>query len=153
LPKTEKPSQSSIPEPSQSQSRRYKKAIILVVEDNKINQLIVKKQLDNKGVECDFADDGVQALAYLENKTPDLILMDLQMPNMDGFTASSIIKQNNKFNKIPIVILSASVGKEDKEKASKLGIHDFINKPFQQSDLMVILDKYLQPQPVTSESS
>jgi signal transduction histidine kinase/CheY-like chemotaxis protein len=124
----------------------YKVTKVLVVEDNKINQLIVQKQLSPLGVNCDFANDGEQAIKYLEKSVPDLILMDLQMPVMDGFTASSIIKKTPQWKQIPIVILSASVGKQDKEKALKLGIEYFINKPFQQEDLIRILDKYFPKQ-------
>jgi len=153
LPKTEKPIELLSSEQNPSEYSYYKKNKILIVEDNKINQLIVSKQLDFKGLICDFANDGLLALAYLKTTTPDLILMDLQMPNMDGFTASSLIRKNKALKNIPIVILSASVSKEDKEKASVLGIHDFINKPFHQKDLLTILDKYLEPQPESSDSS
>ena len=66
------------------------------------------------------------------------------MPNMDGFTAASLIKENRKLQNIPIVILSASVSNEDKEQASILGIDDFISKPCYQEDLVAILDKYLK---------
>ena len=150
LPKTEKPIEVSSSTPRLSKSSHYKKTKILVVEDNKINQLIIGKQLAFKGITCDFADDGLLALSYLENIIPDLILMDLQMPNMDGFTASSLIKKNKVLQHIPIVILSASVSKEDKEQASVLGIHDFINKPCYQENLVFILDKYLKPSIITT---
>ncbi|MBU2918524.1 CHASE domain-containing protein [Psychrosphaera sp. F3M07] len=115
---------------------------VLVVEDNKINQTIVQKQLVSLGARCDLADDGQQALNYLKHNTPDLILMDIQMPVMDGFTASTKIKQDLRLQHIPIVILSASVGKEDRDKASSLGIVDFIYKPFKQADLFKALSKY-----------
>ncbi len=127
-------------------STSYKMIKVLVVEDNKINQLIVKKQLSPLEVDCYFANDGSQAIQFLEHTLPDLILMDLQMPIMDGFTASSIIKKSPKWQHIPIVILSASVGKHEKSKAHDLGIDDFINKPFQQIDLVHILDKYMNKQ-------
>ncbi|GLX79010.1 hypothetical protein tinsulaeT_23500 [Thalassotalea insulae] len=130
----------------------FQAAHILVVEDNKINQLIVKKQLAPLGVSCVFANDGEQALSYLSTACPDLILMDLQMPNMDGFTASAIIKKNPSWQQIPIVILSASVGKQDKAKAAELGINDFIHKPFQQADLITILSKYLRQSEVANPS-
>jgi CheY-like chemotaxis protein len=129
-------------------SLSYKMIKVLVVEDNKINQLIVQKQLSPLDIHCDFANDGEKAILFLENAIPDLILMDLQMPIMDGFTASSIIKQTPHLQQIPIVILSASVGKEDKDKALELGIEDFINKPFQQADLIRILEKYIKKQPI-----
>lgn len=125
------------------QQTNFDKFNILVVEDNKINQVIVQKQLLSLGAKSDVADDGMQALNYLERQSPDLIFMDLQMPNMDGFTASTLIKKNETLKHIPIVILSASVGKEDKEKAKTLGIEDFINKPFQQADILFVLNKYL----------
>lgn len=125
------------------QQLNYEGANVLVVEDNKINQIIAQKQLASLGVTCDLASDGQQALTYLENNKPKLILMDLQMPIMDGFTASRLIKEDDKLLNIPIIILSASVGKEDKKRAADLGIEDFINKPFQQADLHYVLNKYV----------
>ena len=125
------------------QPLNYQSANVLVVEDNQINQVIVQTQLTYLGVTSDLVNDGQQALAYLDSHKPDLILMDLQMPIMDGFTASGLTKQNKKSQDIPIIILSASVGKEEKEKASELGIEDFINKPFQHTDLQYVLNKYL----------
>ena len=116
---------------------------ILVVEDNKVNQMIVQKQLSSLGVKSELVGDGQEALDYLTDNMPDIILMDIQMPNMDGFTASQRIKHDSRLKHIPIVILSASVGKEDRDKASALGIFDFINKPFKQADLLGILIKYI----------
>jgi len=124
------------------QKRTFEDIKILVVEDNKINQLVVKKQLDSFSIQCHLADDGEQALAYLAKEKPDLILMDLQMPNMDGFTVSKVIKNDPGLNAIPIVILSASVGNSEKQKAKELAIEDFIHKPFSQADLQTILAKY-----------
>ena len=121
----------------------FNNAQVLVVEDNKINQMVINKQLSAFGIVCAFADDGEQSLTYLENNQPDLILMDLQMPVMDGFSASEAIKNNSKTKDIPIVILSASVVKEDKKRAALLGIEDFIHKPFKQAELLAVLNKYL----------
>jgi signal transduction histidine kinase len=115
---------------------------VLVVEDNKVNQMIVQKQLSSLGAKSDLAGDGQEALDYLADNMPDIILMDIQMPNMDGFTASHKIKHDARLEHIPIVILSASVGKEDRDKASALGIFDFINKPFKQADLLRVLIKH-----------
>jgi signal transduction histidine kinase len=143
LPQSEQPIAKNNDRCIASPQSSYAGVNILVVEDNKINQLIAQKQLLSLGVTCDLAGDGQQALTYLENNKPKLILMDLQMPTMDGFTASNFIKQNDKLKDIPIIILSASVGKEDKEKALELGIEDFIHKPFQQADLHFVLNKYL----------
>ncbi|WP_170309538.1 CHASE domain-containing protein [Litorilituus lipolyticus] len=121
----------------------FKNLKVLVVEDNRINQIVVKKQLATLEVTCDIANDGQEALTYLENHCPDIILMDLQMPYMDGFTASKIIKNDEQLKHIPIIILSASVGAEDKRQAAELGIYDFINKPFKCEELTEILYKYV----------
>jgi len=123
-------------------ARNIQNMNVLVVEDNKINQMIVQKQLSSLSVNCDLVDDGQQALDYLQANTPDLILMDLQMPVMDGFTAASKIKQDETLQNIPIVILSASVGKADRDKAAELYIFDFIYKPFKQVDLLRVLNKF-----------
>ncbi|TMO73592.1 hypothetical protein CWC20_12810 [Pseudoalteromonas aurantia] len=124
------------------QCDHYKDMKVLVVEDNKINQIVVQKHLLNLGLGCDFANDGQQALEYLKVQQPDIILMDLQMPVMDGFTASKHIKNDENLKHITIVILSASVGKEEKQQAALLGIKDFIHKPYEQSDLERVLVKY-----------
>jgi signal transduction histidine kinase/ActR/RegA family two-component response regulator len=142
LPQAIQPIEKNKKTKSELQKSNYEGVNVLVVEDNKINQIIAQKQLTSLGARCDLADDGQQALIYLEQHKPMLILMDLQMPNMDGFTASRLIKQNSKLKDIPIIILSASVGKEDKEKARELGIEDFIHKPFQKADLQYVLHKY-----------
>ncbi|TMP47304.1 hypothetical protein CWB96_11660 [Pseudoalteromonas citrea] len=127
---------------STEQCDHYKDMKVLVVEDNKINQIVVQKHLLNLGLGCDFANDGQQALEYLKVQQPDIILMDLQMPVMDGFTASKHIKNDENLKHISIVILSASVGKEEKQQAALLGIKDFIHKPYKQSDLERVLVKY-----------
>lgn len=134
--------ENSVESDAGQQGHHYQGMRVLVVEDNKINQIVVQKHLRNLGLDCDFANDGQQALEYLKAQQPDLILMDLQMPVMDGFTASAHIKNDEALKHISIVILSASVGKEEKQQAARLGIEDFIHKPYQQSDLVRVLNKY-----------
>ncbi|PKI16248.1 CHASE domain-containing protein [Colwellia sp. 12G3] len=150
LPKSTKPAEIKSDNETKLPQSNYEGVNILVVEDNKINQIIAQKQLSSLGVTCDLASDGQQALTYLEQHKPKLILMDLQMPIMDGFTASRLIKADSRLKDIPIIILSASVGKEDKKKAADLGIEDFINKPFQQADLHYVLNKYVLSSEVQS---
>jgi signal transduction histidine kinase/ActR/RegA family two-component response regulator len=135
------------------QINRFADMKVLVVEDNKINQIVVKKHLLHLGIECDFANDGQQALEYLKVQQPDLILMDLQMPVMDGFTATEHIKNDENLKHISIVILSASVGKEEKQQAMLLGVEDFIHKPYKQSDLERVLIKYSQSLSIKGKSS
>ncbi|MEK7431609.1 MAG: PAS domain-containing protein [Cyanobacteriota bacterium] len=110
-----------------------KKLDILLVEDNKINIIVAKKFLQKWGFIVDVAENGLISLEKLTQKKFDLILMDLQMPEMDGYTATEIIRRDDK--KIPILALTASSTLEDMERAKKTGFNDFIVKPFNPDDL------------------
>jgi len=111
---------------------------IMVVEDNKINQLVVAKMLRKIGVEVVTADDGVEALEALNHAYFDLILMDIQMPNMDGYRATAEIRKSVDPRKrdVPIIALTASAFLTEKEKAKLFGMNDHVGKPFGPEDLM-----------------
>ncbi len=115
----------------------------LVVEDNKINQLIAIKQLSLLNIESETADDGQQGLDVLSKVKPDIIFIDLHMPNMDGFTMLEHVNKNAQWAEIPKVIISASVSKEDKETAQQLGVFDYVTKPFLIEDLEAVCHKLL----------
>ncbi len=111
---------------------------ILLVEDNKINQLVVAKMLRKLGIEVTTADDGLLALEEFNNKTFDLILMDIQMPNMDGYRATAEIRKHADPSKrdIPIIALTASAFLTEKEKAKLFGMNDHVGKPFGPEELL-----------------
>jgi signal transduction histidine kinase/CheY-like chemotaxis protein len=107
---------------------------VLVVEDNEINVMVCKQILEKVNLEVSVAYDGLQALDMVRENHYDIILMDIQMPIMDGYTAS---KQIRKFNKhIPILALSASVFMEVKNRVKDCGMNGFIFKPFNPEDLL-----------------
>lgn len=111
---------------------------ILVVEDNKINQIIVRKFLLQWGTKIDIAENGQEALDKLEQKPFDLILMDLQMPVMDGYEATMRIKNTaSPYQKTPIIALSASAMLQIRDKALRIGMADFVTKPFNPNELYV----------------
>ena len=106
---------------------------VLLVEDNKVNILVASKFLQNWGANLDVAENGEIAVSKVKEKSFDLILMDLQMPVMDGYTATTTIRSFNK--EIPIIALTASVMLEKKDKALELGMNDYILKPFDPNEL------------------
>lgn len=111
---------------------------ILVVEDNKINQIIVRKFLTQWGTVIDIAENGKEALEKLKNQSYHLILMDLQMPVMDGYEATKEIrKSDSSFRSIPIIALSASAMLQIRDRALKIGMNDFVTKPFNPNELYV----------------
>lgn len=101
---------------------------ILVVEDMELNQLLMKTILDDFGFECEIAANGKIAIEKLKEKTFDIILMDLQMPEMNGFEATEYIRNKIKLS-IPIIALTADVTTTDVHKCKEVGMNDYISKP------------------------
>ena len=108
--------------------KEIKNIKVLVVEDIALNQLLMKTLLDDFGFECDIAENGKIAIEKLKAKSYDIILMDLQMPEMNGFEATEYIR--NKMNSnIPIIALTADVTTVDLAKCKAVGMNDYIAKP------------------------
>ena len=114
---------------------------ILLVEDNEINQLVAKQNLENFGLEVSVASNGLIAVQKAKESRFDMILMDLQMPIMDGLEATLKIREFDK--DIPIVALSAAVMQNDRELTQKVGMNEHIAKPLDIDELKSILAKYL----------
>lgn len=109
---------------------------ILVVEDNKVNQKVVDRLLVRLGCYVACVGDGVQALKILEEETFDLVLMDFQMPIMDGLTATEHIRRlQSPVSEIPIIGLTANVIQREKERALRIGMNDYLSKPIVFDDL------------------
>jgi CheY-like chemotaxis protein len=107
---------------------------VLVVEDLELNQLLIRTLLDDFGFECEIAANGKLAIERLETKDFDIILMDLQMPEMNGFEATEYIRNKLKLT-IPIIALTADVTTIDAEKCIEAGMNDYISKPIDEGKL------------------
>ena len=110
---------------------------ILVAEDNPINQLIVKKLFADWQTPIEFADNGKIAIEKLNNSSFDLVLMDIQMPEMDGYTAVNIIRNElpDHLKRIPIMAMTAHATQNEREKCLAAGMDEYISKPFEPSEL------------------
>jgi two-component system CheB/CheR fusion protein len=104
---------------------------ILVVEDISLNQLLMKTLLDDFGFKCDIASNGKIAIEKIQTKSYDIILMDLHMPEMNGFEATEYIR-NTMHAKIPIIALTADVTTVDLKKCEEVGMNDYISKPVEE---------------------
>jgi len=104
---------------------------ILVVEDNEMNQFVIRHLLHNQNVTIDIADDGIIGHTKFDQGNYDLVLMDLHMPNMDGFESASIILQSSKYKSrpIPLVALTANAFEEDRRRVMDAGMTGFLSKP------------------------
>ncbi len=122
-----------------------KEGRILIAEDNKMNQLYVSKLLQKYGLEFDMVENGLLAVEHAEANVYSVILMDIQMPVMDGYEAIQKIRKSAGVNsEIPILALTASALVEIKEKAFRIGVTDFISKPFTPTQLRETLGKYIE---------
>jgi CheY-like chemotaxis protein len=108
---------------------------ILLVEDNMINRLIAEKGLISDMANVMTANDGLEALALLEHNDFDVILMDIQMPNMDGKEALLYIRESEKLKKLPVIALTANVLSHEVEEYYQLGFNAHVAKPFEQKKL------------------
>ena len=121
---------------------------VLVAEDSSINQAVVALQLEALGVSCRVATGGAEALAASEEETYDLILMDCQMPGMDGYQATEAIRrQHSTGRRVPIIALTASAVREDLERCYEVGMDDILAKPYRERELWEMLRKWLPPEP------
>ncbi len=116
---------------------------LLLVEDNQINQLIAEELLKKDNYTLDIANNGQEALDLLEHNNYSAVLMDIQMPVMDGLTATKKIRQNPKFALLPIIAMSAHAMAGDKEKSLAYGMNDHITKPIVPEILYSTLDYWL----------
>jgi CheY-like chemotaxis protein len=147
--KLEKCSQKIVaPEPAKKKpvpdKKTFKMLTILLAEDNEINQKIIKYSLTNAGYKVDIANNGQEAIDMYHTGNYDLVLMDVQMPILDGFEATAHIREVesaelNGTNRIPIVALTANAMKGDREKCLNAGMDEYLSKPFTPNDLISII--------------
>ncbi|AZN38698.1 response regulator [Paenibacillus albus] len=121
-----------------------KDAAVLLVEDNEINQLVAKELLREVGIEADVASNGEIAVRYAAERRYDAILMDLQMPVMDGYEATKTIRQSANGKTIPIVAMTADAMKGVEDQVLSVGMNGYLTKPFDPIDLYSMLQRLLK---------
>ncbi|MGC6369467.1 hybrid sensor histidine kinase/response regulator [Pseudomonas sp. K2I15] len=119
------------------------RARILLVEDNPVNQLVAKGMLGKLGCEVIVAAHGGEALKLLEEQSFDMVLMDCNMPVMDGYEASRQIRRSGRWPDLPIVALTANAMSEERERCRAAGMNDYLAKPFRREELKALLDLWV----------
>ena len=116
---------------------------ILIVDDVDANVLLLKLLISKVGYKTLTAYNGKEALSIIEQSKPDLILLDIVMPKMNGLTVCRIMKENPETKHIPIVFISAKTQKADIDEALKLGAEEYIIKPFNHEEIKSVIKKYI----------
>jgi len=119
-------------------------AKILLVEDNEMNRDMLSRRLGKKGYEVVIAIDGAQGVAMARAEMPDLVLMDMSLPVMDGWEATRQLKSDEAMKHIPVIALTAHAMSEDREKALAAGCDDYDTKPIELPRLLVKIEELLK---------
>jgi len=117
---------------------------VLYVEDNAENRLLIRRILMAEGIFVEEAESAPQALKKIEQHCPDLILMDINMPEIDGYMLTSRLRQNPKLNKVPIIALTANVMRGDRERTIEAGCDGYIQKPIDVDILPQQITRFLK---------
>ncbi|MFO8140634.1 MAG: ATP-binding protein [Marinobacter sp.] len=115
---------------------------LLLVEDNQVNQLVASSLLKKLGHRVDHARNGQCALEALRKRRYDLVLMDCQMPVMDGYQATRAIRQNPQWQNIPVIAVTANVMQGDREECLAAGMNDYITKPYKRDELKAVIHRW-----------
>lgn len=119
-------------------------ARILLVEDNEMNRDMLSRRLQKRGFEVLLAENGTQALALASSTRPDLVLMDVGLPDVDGWEVTRILKQDAATSAIPVIALTAHALASDRERAFQAGCDDYETKPIELTGLITKIEAHLK---------
>lgn len=127
---------------------------VLLAEDNAVNQMLATRLLEKRGFEVTVAEDGKVALRELNKEMFDVVLMDVQMPNMGGFEATAVIRNREKATgaHVPIIAMTAHALKGDEERCIAAGMDAYISKPIRTSELFATIAKFVRRNEETTEA-
>jgi chemosensory pili system protein ChpA (sensor histidine kinase/response regulator) len=116
---------------------------ILVVDDSVTVRKVTTRLLERNGFEVFTAKDGVDAIATLQDHIPDLMLLDIEMPRMDGFEVASIVRHDSRLKHLPIIMITSRTGDKHRNRAFSIGVNEYLGKPFQEDNLLTNIEKLL----------
>lgn len=129
----------------QRDSYRYSdtRRLIMIVDDSVTVRKVTSRLLERQGYDVVTAKDGVDAIEQLENVKPDLMLLDIEMPRMDGFEVTNLVRHHEVHKQLPIIMITSRTGEKHRERAFSLGVTHYMGKPFQESELLNNIESLL----------
>jgi CheY-like chemotaxis protein len=125
--------------------KHIKGALVLLVEDNEINQQVAKEILEGAGLIVTLANDGQEGVNAVKENNYDVVLMDIQMPVMDGYTATCEIRKDDRYKELPIIAMTAHAMTGDEDKSLEAGMNGHVTKPIDPDQLFSTLRKWIKP--------
>ncbi len=117
-------------------SEPQKPLLVLVVDDSVTVRKVTSRLLERHGMNVLTAKDGVDAMLLLEEHMPDLMLLDIEMPRMDGFEVATQVRHDERLQHLPIIMITSRTGQKHRDRAMAIGVNDYLGKPYQESVLL-----------------
>ncbi len=115
-----------------------------MVDDSITVRRVTQRLLERHGMKVMTAKDGVDALSILQDHLPDVILLDIEMPRMDGYEVATQVRADARLSDMPIIMITSRVGEKHRARAIELGVNDYLGKPYQDSQLLEAIRRQLQ---------
>ncbi|MDF1761997.1 MAG: Hpt domain-containing protein [Oleibacter sp.] len=128
---------------AQSHANVTKAVTVMVVDDSVTVRKVTSRILERQGMEVITAKDGMDAMELLQGNLPDLILLDIEMPRMDGFEMAQLVRHDERLKAIPIIMITSRTGEKHRERAFSIGVNDYMGKPFQEDALLANIKRYV----------
>ncbi|MBU2953066.1 Hpt domain-containing protein [Marinobacter sp. F3R08] len=125
------------------ESARYEEqtTVVMVVDDSVTVRKVTSRLLERNGMEVITAKDGLDAVAQLQDHKPDIILLDIEMPRMDGFEVASFVRHDDNLRETPICMITSRTGEKHRERALAIGVNEYLGKPFQETELLETIER------------
>jgi chemosensory pili system protein ChpA (sensor histidine kinase/response regulator) len=127
------------PPPPPARPKEDERVFVMVVDDSITVRRVTERLLERNGMRVLTAKDGVDAVTLLQDHLPDIILLDIEMPRMDGYEVASHIRNDPRLKRIPIVMITSRVGDKHRARAIEVGVDQYLGKPYQESDLLTAI--------------
>jgi chemosensory pili system protein ChpA (sensor histidine kinase/response regulator) len=124
-------------------SRAMERLLIMVVDDSITVRKVTTRLLERYGFDVVTAKDGVDAMSLLQDRIPDVMLLDIEMPRMDGFELARHIRNDDRLRNIPITMITSRTGDKHRERAMQIGVNHYLGKPFQEHELLKTIHRLI----------
>jgi len=130
------------------ESARYEEraTVVMVVDDSVTVRKVTSRLLERNGMEVITAKDGLDAVAQLQDHKPDIMLLDIEMPRMDGFEVASFVRHDDNLRDMPICMITSRTGEKHRERALAIGVNEYLGKPFQETELLKTIERLIGKQ-------
>jgi chemosensory pili system protein ChpA (sensor histidine kinase/response regulator) len=114
----------------------HRAPLAMVVDDSITMRSVSQRLLERRGLRVVTANDGVDALEKMEDEIPDIVLLDIEMPRMDGYEFAKNLRNNPDTRKVPIIMITSRSGEKHRARAIELGVNDYLGKPYQEQEML-----------------